>query len=139
MIRRPPRSTLFPYTTLFRAATELARIGNALEVFVHAGLDEASRPLEQAHVPVAPPATAPPLAPEIDVLHPYPVRRVCRRRQHHPQLLPQGGGHALVGVEGEDPLVPRGRDGGVALGSDRRRSEERRVGKECRSRWSPYH
>ena len=23
--------------------------------------------------------------------------------------------------------------------SDRHRSEERRVGKECRSRWSPYH
>src|SRR2546426_4235170 len=23
--------------------------------------------------------------------------------------------------------------------TDRRRSEERRVGKECRSRWSPYH
>src|SRR5215510_10088748 len=23
--------------------------------------------------------------------------------------------------------------------NDRRRSEERRVGKECRSRWSPYH
>src|SRR3712207_8359057 len=28
----------------------------------------------------------------------------------------------------------------VALaGDDDRRSEERRVGKECRSRWSPYH
>ena len=25
------------------------------------------------------------------------------------------------------------------LGGDARRSEERRVGKECRSRWSPYH
>src|SRR5256885_5238774 len=25
------------------------------------------------------------------------------------------------------------------LGSNRFRSEERRVGKECRSRWSPYH
>ena len=25
------------------------------------------------------------------------------------------------------------------LGRPRRRSEERRVGKECRSRWSPYH
>src|SRR3712207_8428515 len=25
MIRRPPRSTLFPYTTLFRSATPLAR------------------------------------------------------------------------------------------------------------------
>ena len=27
--------------------------------------------------------------------------------------------------------------GGVEAGGDR--SEERRVGKECRSRWSPYH
>src|SRR5687768_18561126 len=37
-------------------------------------------------------------------------------------------------VDLEGPaLVPRERDlGGV-------RSEERRVGKECRSRWSPYH
>ena len=25
------------------------------------------------------------------------------------------------------------------LGMDQLRSEERRVGKECRSRWSPYH
>ena len=25
------------------------------------------------------------------------------------------------------------------LKRDRKRSEERRVGKECRSRWSPYH
>src|SRR3712207_7100483 len=29
MIRRPPRSTLFPYTTLFRSGVELAR-GHAL-------------------------------------------------------------------------------------------------------------
>ena len=29
----------------------------------------------------------------------------------------------------------RGTDGGYRLGG----SEERRVGKECRSRWSPYH
>src|SRR3712207_8653194 len=27
----------------------------------------------------------------------------------------------------------------VAFGLRTRRSEERRVGKECRSRWSPYH
>src|SRR6266498_1980153 len=27
----------------------------------------------------------------------------------------------------------------VELGGERQRSEERRVGKECRSRWSPYH
>src|SRR5215471_18572399 len=38
---------------------------------------------------------------------------------------------------------PRRRDSGLRLvarqASGRRRSEERRVGKECRSRWSPYH
>src|SRR3712207_9585725 len=27
----------------------------------------------------------------------------------------------------------------ISLEDGRRRSEERRVGKECRSRWSPYH
>ena len=27
----------------------------------------------------------------------------------------------------------------LRVGSDAARSEERRVGKECRSRWSPYH
>ena len=28
---------------------------------------------------------------------------------------------------------------GRVVGKEGRRSEERRVGKECRSRWSPYH
>src|ERR1043165_5011981 len=28
---------------------------------------------------------------------------------------------------------------GLGFGADDYRSEERRVGKECRSRWSPYH
>src|ERR1035441_3310099 len=32
-----------------------------------------------------------------------------------------------------------GRSRSAAQYCDRRRSEERRVGKECRSRWSPYH
>ena len=44
----------------------------------------------------------------------------------------------------EAPLpadVQRAVDGIAALlsGETRERSEERRVGKECRSRWSPYH
>ena len=34
-------------------------------------------------------------------------------------------------------LVPKGPL--FAVGAVRSRSEERRVGKECRSRWSPYH
>src|SRR5215204_7449460 len=33
----------------------------------------------------------------------------------------------------------RSEDAGVAVSRDGVRSEERRVGKECRSRWSPYH
>src|SRR2546425_11551406 len=41
----------------------------------------------------------------------------------------------LIGVFGLVPILT-----GIPFGvlSDRR-SEERRVGKECRSRWSPYH
>src|SRR5215510_4000907 len=44
-------------------------------------------------------------------------------------------------------LAPKGTDPGTALtnwahngvADEKQRSEERRVGKECRSRWSPYH
>src|SRR2546427_6880061 len=32
MIRRPPRSTLFPYTTLFRSLLELARVDAEIAV-----------------------------------------------------------------------------------------------------------
>src|SRR2546429_6282037 len=32
MIRRPPRSTLFPYTTLFRSVGRLARLAVGVEV-----------------------------------------------------------------------------------------------------------
>src|SRR2546426_9358207 len=32
MIRRPPRSTLFPYTTLFRSDRATARLGSSLHV-----------------------------------------------------------------------------------------------------------
>src|SRR2546430_4393444 len=32
MIRRPPRSTLFPYTTLFRSATEIVNDGGVKEM-----------------------------------------------------------------------------------------------------------
>src|SRR3712207_6995139 len=45
MIRRPPRSTLFPYTTLFRSGIALARPA------------ERVRPLEQ-RVPAVPPLGA---------------------------------------------------------------------------------
>src|SRR5689334_24406521 len=57
MIRRPPRSTLFPYTTLFRSPCE-HRVGHALE-----GLPEhdegAGRRLARAKMDVAEHAASP--------------------------------------------------------------------------------
>src|SRR5215471_4234782 len=41
-------------------------------------------------------------------------------------------------VSGTAERVRRG-DADTGAPGRRRRSEERRVGKECRSRWSPYH
>src|SRR3712207_7305334 len=36
MIRRPPRSTLFPYTTLFRSADKLAESNNLMQIIEQA-------------------------------------------------------------------------------------------------------
>src|SRR5574341_1602722 len=48
---------------------------------------------------------------------------------------------AALGFSSEDAATPGGQDDKVSGGSISwlHRSEERRVGKECRSRWSPYH
>src|SRR2546429_9624299 len=93
MIRRPPRSTLFPYTTLFRSENafyyDFKRPGGfAAEDLPR--IEETMRAIVQEDLPV--------------------------RREEVPKT----------------EAVRRFR----ALGE---RSEERRVGKECRSRWSPYH
>src|SRR2546426_12844184 len=91
MIRRPPRSTLFPYTTLFRSISQPS--------------------------------------------HPTLVTAyVCPDQQndvsvHRNLLFTSGedfGGRLDCGTQGVSDSVSK-------------RSEERRVGKECRSRWSPYH
>src|SRR2546430_8858725 len=69
-------------------------------------------------------------------------------RQWHParHLDAEPGQPAdLRGIVGEQPdrmhteVGEDLRTGGVLAGIGRQRSEERRVGKECRSRWSPYH
>src|SRR5688572_33202536 len=84
MLRQPPRSTLFPYTTLFRSRIKTV------------------------------------------------VRGLERSRRYNGRRLP----------------LTRWADSRAADVEERvhveelavfRRSEERRVGKECRSRWAPYH
>src|SRR2546421_11633644 len=105
MIRRPPRSPLFPYTTLFRSPPRMLRRGDVLP------LDEMTRrnlelvePL-RAQLPGSPGAAGTTL---LDVLD--------------RTMTPMGA--RLLRSWLLAPLVDR--------------SEERRVGKECRSRWSPY-
>src|SRR3712207_9104111 len=111
MIRRPPRSTLFPYTTLFRSARRDLLPPGDLAV-LRAGLLAIALSLALGAVAndsgVALPATAASL------------------------LVP-----LLVWLA----VGPRGPGGGGTTVADgtASRSEERRVGKECRSRWSPDH
>src|SRR3712207_8859305 len=47
MIRRPPRSTLFPYTTLFRSAAVVAELARLVEVLTQRLLDQRIRPARQ--------------------------------------------------------------------------------------------
>src|SRR5256885_12038772 len=65
------------------------------------------------------------------------------RARGDPSELPLGGRGASLArgprakrpLELPHPFAP----GRAGFGSGSLRSEERRVGKECRSRWSPYH
>src|SRR3712207_9254972 len=111
MIRRPPRSTLFPYTTLFRSR------GRPDLVHQPGIVEHLRRGLEQPD----PSLVAPPQRLVLEL--------VGRERHAGPIEDPRDAG--LTGDPADVPQqTPRGRPG---------RSEERRVGKECRSRWSTYH
>src|SRR2546421_4488541 len=60
------------------------------------------------------------------------ARRLCTDESERPAVHHR---RAAQGVRGRE----RGGYGGRGGDGGRDRSEERRVGKECRSRWSPYH
>src|SRR5256885_11099056 len=64
----------------------------------------------------------------------------CRRVKHF--LKQRGVTYREVNIE-EDPsaeaIVLKANQGKRRVPTLKVRSEERRVGKECRSRWSPYH
>src|SRR2546426_12281752 len=110
MIRRPPRSTLFPYTTLFRSAYGLQARGYRFRAYRN-GRD-ALREL---------------IALDVQGTHPLVLLDVD---------LPGLDGYSVLDA------LQRARPGTyrvVFTTVHGTRSEERRVGKECRSRWSPYH
>src|SRR3712207_9345784 len=97
MIRRPPRSTLFPYTTLFRSP----------------------RPYSSPQ----------PFTPE------QASYEACSLLRH---VLGERG-PAVHSVGAQDHAYGQRKEEDARDRVRRTRSEERRVGKECRSRWSPYH
>src|SRR5256885_15818839 len=116
MIRRPPISTLFPYTTLFRSRQHrpgLVYLTPTLQNPTAITLAEDRRQeiasiAKRCHVRIVEDdpywllADAPP----------PPIARFAPEQVYYISTLSKC-------------LTPR--------------SEERRVGKECRSRWSPYH
>src|SRR5256886_11205526 len=192
MIRRPPRSTLFPYTTLFRSQritpnfkdADITQVAEA--VAAATGKNFIIDPRVRAQVTMlSSTAMTPPAFYEafLSILQVYgfiavPAGDVVK-------ILPDANARQFPAVDLPDrvsatsdeivtqvldvhnvsaaQLVPMLRPmiaqyghlaaypaSNILIISDRasnvnrmmriiRRSEERRVGKECRSRWSPYH
>src|SRR3989449_11666816 len=168
MIRRPPRSTLFPYTTLFRSrrnrrgARDDARRGPR-------ALSPCGETLEGAHVLNShelPDAKLQEIAQRLGAraAERLDVERtaeaVVAQLRTEPRaevrvlgwiqpawlriaavlLLLIGAGVVALNVRGPQPttpLPPASAGGELSELSGDERSEERRVGKECRSRWSP--
>src|SRR5260370_5785305 len=76
MIRRPPRSTLFPYTTLFRSVDEPAEPSvGFLPSLENNGFSSLLRDLVNRENEVAPPTAPPPPIPPPLVLKVEPIRQ----------------------------------------------------------------
>src|SRR5688572_32327975 len=68
-----------------------------------------------------------------DLLEDSREKWVEELKKGNPDIFGKGGKRVCV------PLIGKGQPLGMLIIGDRvNRSEERRVGKECRSRWSPY-
>src|SRR2546422_11132586 len=106
MIRRPPRSTLFPYTTLFRSSADEQL--DAIAIRVRALVERQVRCFRESCLPAL-------------AAHGVRVLRWAELAE------PQREGLRRYFVEQLVPIMTP------------QRSEERRVGEEGRSRWSPDH
>src|SRR3989441_6891159 len=159
MIRRPPRSTLFPYTTLFRSLGPLfnstscgechedpAKGGRGDEVELHATAFKGGvcDPLVEEGGFVIQRHTTPALKQALGIdSEPFPPSATARALRTTPVVF----GRGLLDAVPESVILadadPDDKNHDGISGRPNRftdgRSEERRVGKECRSRWSPYH
>src|SRR3712207_9498933 len=112
MVRRPPRSTLFPYTTLFRSQERNSKTKIIAKIEKPEALNNIRDIIvESDGIMIA----RGDLGVELPVEHiPLIQRQIIRKCLHRAKPV-------IVATQMME------------------RSEERRVGKECRSRWSPYH
>ena len=173
MIRRPPRSTLFPYTTLFRSTAH----GDLLDVRI--GVDDSLGGKTELYPPVQEPIDGRRVYAKVsDAPEAHSICAGCAFGEHvkdatdatnapkesegapsSDQYRPKrplgldvsyDGTVSCDDISNGDPpgnfrlfhlrpvvFASRPVKNGHPVG--RSRSEERRVGKECRSRWSPYH
>src|SRR5256885_15796930 len=133
MIRRPPRSTLFPYTTLFRSVGGLlghqigGGSGKALATVAGAAAGGyAGNKIEQ----------------KVQQGDTYTSTEQQCATVYDRSEVPDGY-EVVYRLDGKEHRVHMDHDPGKRIpvkdGHIVTRSEERRVGKECRSRWSPYH
>src|SRR3712207_9106623 len=106
MIRRPPRSTLFPYTTLFRSNWDENLLINALKSKVIDLIWNKSEKSQKPIYLIIDDTISEKTKPSSKAVN--PIEKCYFHNSHLKRKTVY-------------------------------RSEERRVGKECRSRWSPYH
>src|SRR5256886_12145686 len=110
MIRRPPRSTLFPYTTLFRSQTVDAFNHAICYVDPQGGVRRANRMFAEL---IKLPVTALPGRPWLTLLPPSWADPVARL------LTPEGGGAPVEVRAGERTLlvtaIPAGEPGATVL------------------------
>src|SRR5258707_3492121 len=135
MIRRPPRSTLFPYTTLFRSAFTIN-----LYSFTDAnsnGVHDASEALTSVGTTETDASTGAWSFTGLGPLTGSQKSFVAKSAERDWTHAFGPAGDVITPTSGTDSTTNNFANFKNFTISGR--SEERRVGKEGRSRWSPYH
>src|SRR2546422_10511697 len=130
MIRRPPRSTLFPYTTLFRSQQNSLQPAKRSVFDSHSLTDSQERPRSARD----PGSNSSLNGGNFGVVNGDRTFAYSDNR-NNPGC--RQNGEPVLQVEPAKDIT--GEERKLNFLNSVRRSEERRVGKECRSRWSPYH
>src|SRR3712207_4930012 len=177
MIRRPPRSTLFPYTTLFRSSCGILTAIHEQSDDINRGVsrqdeDEQGAGDQGMMFGYATNETESYMPVSLDLSHLIMKVLADIRREGKEMTYLRPDSKSQVTIEYDDDNTPRRIDTIVVstqhdefmdddeamlakieadvrniliprvkaeCGDKVLRSEERRVGKECRFRWSPYH